>query len=423
MTADHGGGAFVLVYLFLAFSVGLPLVVAELILGRVSEKSSVSAIQSLSAKAPAWMSPGISTVAYLTLAICFFVLSYYSVISGWVLHFFVESVISLLPQHNLDTQVAFNALLSRGWLQLMLASVHLILTGFVVYRGLFRGVEKFIGFMMPAFVVLLVLLMLSSLNLSTSTDALRFLFYPDFSKVTYSTLGHALGHVLFTLSVGFGTMITYGSYLNDRIDIPTAGARVTILDTLISVCAGLLIFPVLLLAGDVPKGDPTALFRALPMFLSSLTGGSLFSVAFFLSLYLASLGASVGLFETVVANLQRVFHIERSKSVHYAAGISLVIAIFPSLSSTLFKGGLFADTSLLVFLDGLLVHWILPVVCLCVSLFVYWFIAKSDKWRFFEDDREELALRLFRDWHLIIGWFAPLIILIGLCLQIFGLFQ
>src|SRR5262249_31447397 len=159
--------------------------------------------------------------------------------------------------------------------------------------------EKWVSYSVPLFGVLVIILAYRSISLDQSQAAIRFLFYPDFSKLKISSLGEALGHVMFTLSVGFGVMVTFGSYLRERASLPIAGFRVTTLDCLISLGAGIMIFPLVIYGGFQDAG-PSLLFHAVPKLLTQIPGGQVFGIGFFLCLYLASVGASIGLLETVV---------------------------------------------------------------------------------------------------------------------------
>lgn len=420
VTAENGGGTFVLFYLFFVFSIGLPLVIGELILGRQSRTCSIKAFGSLASldtkklRVPHWALRG---VGFATFIVCLFVLSYYSVISGWVLHYFISLFLNLFRGGEELSDGSFLNLLSRGWLQVLLASVHLIFSGVIIFKGFFSGVERFLSYVVPLYLLTLVVLLVTSLNLNTSTDAIRFLFYPDFTKVTFSTLARAIGHVLFTLSVGFGTLVTYGAYLDDKKDIPASASKVTLLDTLISLGAGMLIFPILLLVGDIEGGDPTALFRAFPMFLGTLNGGTLIGVVFFFCLYLSSLAATVGLFQTVVDNISSHFKISTRVSVVSAGVLSLAVSVVPAFSQSIWGG-----RSLLFELDRILVHWMLPVVCLFVCLTLGWVLPKERAKSFFTEENLDRPDRIFRDWRLIISILAPGLIVIALALQVYAEF-
>lgn len=192
-------------------------------MGKTSRKSVVSVTQNLSARA----GKSFRWVGRFSVILSLVVLAYYAVISGWVLHFLTQFFIELFQSgDSLSQSSPLSILMRNGWLQWLLASAHLLITMVVVAKGVQEGIEKWISYMMPLFAGLVIVLVVRSLSLPSTYEVLRFLFYPDFSKLTYSSLIHATGHMFFTLSVGFGTMVTFGSYMRDEDHTPTAGFRV-----------------------------------------------------------------------------------------------------------------------------------------------------------------------------------------------------
>jgi neurotransmitter:Na+ symporter, NSS family len=213
-----------------------------------------------------------------------------------------------------------------------LASVHILLSLVIVVKGVQEGIEKWVGNIMPIFVVLLGILVVKSLATGQAIEALRFQFYPDFTKLTWYSPLQALGHVFFSLSVGMGTMVAFGSYLKPETHIPSAGFRVTTLDTIISLFAGLLIFPTIL-GMSLGGSGPELLFRALPRLLQGIDSGWFFGVAFFICLYLGALGASIGLLEALVANVTEVLRVSREKAGWIVGIVTVACAAVPSFSS------------------------------------------------------------------------------------------
>lgn len=417
VVGENGGGAFVLLYVFISLAVGLPLLIAELILGKNSRKSVLAATEKLKSRG----NKSFLWSGWLSVLIALIVFSYYAVISGWVLYFLTQFAVAFFEPAQL-TDRRFESLMGSGLLQISLASVHLILTIIIVIKGVQDGLEKWISLMMPLFGVLLIALVFKSLSLSTASDALRFLFYPDFSKLSLSSLLHALGHVFFTLSVGFGTMVTFGSFLRDSDHIPTAGVRVTLVDTILSLFAGMLLFPIVLLGVDHRTTDPGLLFQTLPSFLIKLPGGTLFGFAFFLCLYLAALGASIGLMEVIVSN-----GVERTKKdrkiVTWVCGLmSLVIAVLPALSSSVFKDFRIYGKSLLEGFDFLMINWLLPIVALSLCVAISAGLPYAEKLKHFVDNEKIASVSLFPHWLFFIRYICPILILLGLSLGIGALF-
>jgi NSS family neurotransmitter:Na+ symporter len=306
---------------------------------------------------------------------------------------------------------------------LALTSVHLLLSLIIVAKGVQEGMEKWVSNAMPVFVLLLVVLVTKSLSLPSAPDALRFLFYPDFSRLTAYSLLQAIGHVCFTLSIGFGTMVTFGSYLNEKTHLPSAGFRVTTMDTLISLFAGLLIFPLIGSAAS-SVATPELLFQALPKLLAGLSNGFLFGLAFFVCLYLAALGASIGLLESLVANVIDLTGLPRSRATWMTGLAAFAFAVLPALSTSSLRGVEFLGVGLLQLLDGVLINWLLPLAALGLSLAVSRRLPKTQVDRLeneFVNDDSIATRKLYSHWLFAIRWLAPALIVLAFAVAVIGL--
>jgi NSS family neurotransmitter:Na+ symporter len=419
----NGGGAFVLLYMLLSLLIGMALLIGELMLGKILRRSSLVAVQKLMLD-PQFSAHPLQTSSYVykilqwvprvSLLASVLVLSYYAVITGWVLHFVMQIFFSEIRGVLFNPETSLNILKENGFLQILLTSVHLLVTIIIVLKGVQQGIEKWIGNLMPLFVVLLIFLSVQSLSLPTAEAAMRYLLYPDFSKLTASSLIHAIGHICFTLSVGFGTMVTFGSYLTDETHIPGAGFRVSLMDTIISLFAGLLIFPILLSSSASISG-PEVLFQTLPKLFVGLHGGLLFGIAFFLCLYLAASAASIGILESVVANLlDRGIFKSRLKATWTAGGIALAFAFIPALSSSSLSRVQYHGRGVLQLLDEVLINVLLPLIALGLCwIFTYFLKDELKKSEFLNDD-SPTTLKLFSHWLFIIKWIAPTTIIAAL---------
>lgn len=436
VVSENGGGAFVLIYLFFLFFIGMPLLIAELMLGKLTRRSVVAAMGRLrrpieggaqqieSPIRAGWFVHLLPHVGRASVLVGLIVLAYFGVISGWVLYFFAHTLGALLFHQGFFPDRALGTLLNNGWLQLVLTGTHLLLVVVVVAKDVEEGIERWVGLMVPIFGVLMVVLAFKTLSLPTSVEALRFLFYPDFSQLTFSSMSQALGHVFFTLSIGFGSMVTFGSYLQEKAFIPIAGFRVATIDAIISLGAGLLIFPLLLSTTQGGAAGPELLFQTVPVLFQKISGGLWFGAGFFLCLYLAALGASIGLLETVVSNLKDSQKVKREKGAWWAGLICLSLAVGPALSTSVLSGVSVKGQGLLEICDSLLINWILPVVALLVCQGVLYGL--SDRVR-----REELIeesgggeqKRLYGHWLFLLKWVVPTVILGALGFQFVGLFR
>lgn len=414
VVAENGGGAFVLLYVLLAFTVGLSLLIGELILGRVTGQPLLPSMKRISARAPIAERAWYVRSGWFSLVASFVVLAYYSVISGWALYLSFRFIAHFFGFSVVD---AMTTLTNNPALQVALVGVHLFLAGGIVAKGAKDGLEKWTGWLMPVFLLLVGLLMIQALSLSSTSAAARFLFYPDFSKLTWASFAHALGHVAFTLSVGFGTMVTFGSYLRDREHIPTAGFRLTLIDTTLSVVVALCIFSVALGAGDVSLRDPRLLFDALPGFLLSTQGGAWFGFAFFLGLYLAALNASIGLVENIVSNAEATLKISRRRISFGLTFAALALAAVPALSHADWQPGFLGGKSLLEWMDALVVNWLLPLVMMSMSYALARGLQANELEENFVDPNRIETAALFSHWKWILRRLVPAVVVVALALQ------
>ncbi|AHI05904.1 sodium-dependent serine transporter [Bdellovibrio bacteriovorus W] len=418
VVGENGGGAFILIYVFMALAIGAPMLIAELMLGKNSRRSVIVATQQLSQKA----GKGFRWSGRLSVILSTVVLSYYAVISGWVLHFITQFVLALfVGSESITSDSNLASLMSNGWLQLMLASVHILVTVVVVVKGVQEGIERWIGWITPLFVALVGILVVRAFSLPSTSEVLRFLFYPDFSKLTLSSLNHALGHVFFTLSVGFGTMVTFGSYMRDSDHAPTAGFRVALVDTVISLIAVVMIFPVAFQATNTPLTDPALMFEVLPKYLIEIPGGVLFGLAFFVCLYMAALNASIGLLEVIVSNwMDMQKRMERGPVTWFSGVVALFLTSLPALSSTVFKNVRISGRSVIELMDSLLINWFLPLIALGVLLAFNLGVSDQERESSFVDRDKFVSYSMYPHWSFILKWVAPAVILLGLFLQVIG---
>ncbi len=420
IVGENGGGAFLLLYVFLAFTIGLTLLIAELMIGQFTGTSILVASKrvALQYKKPfhlfGWLSVLISAVT----------LAYYSVICGWVLHYLMQFLMSLFQPQPLAylSQTSMLTLSQNSWLQFLLASVHLLISIIIVVKGLSDGVERWITSLLPLFGLLVIALLVKSLSLDSTPDVLRFLFYPDFSKLTWGSIGHATGHVFFTLSLGFGTMVTFGSYFKKEEHLPNIGFRVTLVDTIISIVAVLLIFPIAFSSSKQPLTDPSLLFEVLPKFLAKDKSGVFFGLTFFLCLWLAALNASIGLLETVTANLvEKRPELKRSLSA-WISGIAILgLAVLPAFSGTLFKSFKIKNLSFIETMDSFLINGLLPIAGLGMVTIALLVLSEADRKKLFVKVGSSTSLSMFSHWRFSLKWLVPSVIILGFVFQVLGL--
>lgn len=425
VVAENGGGAFVLLYMVLVFLVGMPFLIGELFLGKVTKSPILGALKRLgqspgdgvSADRPRPRSPLLKFSGFFSIFVCLLVLAYYSIICGWVMHFLMRFLVASLGFSTLDPGTALRVLMNEGWLQVLLTSVHLTIVALAVTRAFEEGFERLVGKVIPLFLLVVLFLAYKSMSLDSAKEAIRFFLYPDFSKLTLKSLGQAVGQVCFTLSLGFGTLVTYGSYMSQSVSVPAAGFRVAIFDSIVSIVAGALIFP-LVFSRAGAEVSPKMLFETVPFLFSRMDGGAWYGLLFFFCLYIAALGASIGLLETAVSNIG---HFNKKILRPQAAWIGsfgcLMISIVPSILTWFFEEDQVLGRLGLKSLDALLINWLLPIAALLLSMII---IRRLDlvelKGEFDQIPSASLG-RLYLHWKGAVLWIAPILCILGLLLQ------
>lgn len=325
---ENGGGAFVLVYLLFVVVCGLPVLLTELAVGRKTKRNPVGAFKAL---APKGLWPWIGGLGVLT---GFGILSFYAVIAGWTLHYFWMALSGHLGDATdaAASGAIFTELTGSTFESILLTGLFLLFTVLVVRGGISGGIERATTLLMPLLLVLLVLLAGRAMTLPGASEGIAYLFRPDFSKLNVGVIMNALGQALFSMSLGMGAMITYGSYLPDRENGMKAGASVAFFDTLIAVLAGLIIFPALFATGGEPNGGPGLVFVVLPTIFNSMPAGTLFAITFYFLLAIAALTSTISLLEVVVSYFVDERGWGRDKAAWAIGAACFVLAIPSALS-------------------------------------------------------------------------------------------
>ena len=416
MTSQNGGGLFVLLFLVFTVIIGIPIFIAELILGRKAQRGAVGIFDSLS-KDSQWKISG-----WLGVLSSFLILSYYCVVAGWGLNYVILSLNKFyLNKTSTEISEVFNTMFISADINLLWQIIFLLITSVVVYKGIRQGIERWSRVLTSALLILLVALLFYSITLKGFSDALKFIFYPDFSKLRPSGILEALGLSFFTLSLGQGVMLTYGSYMSKNEDIPKTVCIVASMNIIISIFAALMIFPIIFTFGFQPQAGFGLVFETLPVLFAKLPGSLVLSTLFFILLVFTALTSSVALLEVIVANLEDLLSWNRKKAVIYSS-LAIFIAGIPVAltgSNTLFSNWeiLYGKSFFQTILD-IVSQWILPFAGLFVAVFTGWKMQKIDL-------KEEFSLgtswvKLFSLWFFFTKWIAPAAI-IAIILQRGGL--
>lgn len=369
MSGENGGGAFLVLYLAFVLGFGLALVIAELVMGRMTERNPVGAFRRVAGGA--W--PLVGGVGVVTALI---ILSFYTVVAGWTIAYLVYAINgSLAVADSTHLNALFGGLVGSVGLPLAYAALFMLLTSVVVATGIGQGIERVSKLLMPLLFIVLVLLVVRSITLPGAGAGLVFFLKPDFSQVGVHTVSAALGQAFFSLSLGVGGMITYGSYMSREQDLARDALNVVLLDTVVAVLAGLMVIPAIFAAGLTPDaGGPGTTFKILPSVFAAMPGGQWFGIGFFLLLVLASLTSSVSLMEPMISYLVDEHRIRRPFAVVLTALACFALAVPVSLSFGAWSDVSIAGFSIFGFLDFLTSSLLLPLGSLCVALCVGWLL-------------------------------------------------
>ncbi|MDR1733244.1 MAG: sodium-dependent transporter [Synergistaceae bacterium] len=366
LVGKNGGAAFVLVYLIITVFIGLPVVLVEFAVGRAAQKAPVAAFSAIGAH-PFW-----SLIGWLgTIAGGFLTLSFYNVVGGWTIKYMIESLGVLMPvAASGGTSEFFGAFVGYSWQVVLFQAVFMILTMLIVLGGIGKGIERACKVMMPTLFVILLVLIVRSVTLPGAEAGIEFYLKPDFSKLTGATMLDALGQSFFSLSLGLGVMITYGSYLGREERIPSAAVWTASLDTLVALLAGLAIFPAVFAMGLEPAQGAGLSFVTLPAVFAKMPAGMLFSFLFFLLLFFAAVTSSMSLMEVATAFAMERFGLKRSKAAISMGIIILLLGVPSALSlsgSPAIHGKIFFDA-----VEYVCNNILLPLGSLLACIFVGW---------------------------------------------------
>lgn len=446
-TGANGGAAFILIYLACVIFLGVPMMTAEFIIGRRTHTDIASAYEQLErltvnnqcmtvnkeqatglrkwfrSLTVKWSLAGYAGMLCVTL-----ILSYYSVVAGWVLKYATSAALGSLADVS-DTAAYFADFSSSAWSPLVYALVFLLLTHVIIQRGVQNGIERFSKVMMPVLLGLMLLLAVGSLTMPGAAAGVDFLLRPDFSKIDSAVCLSALGQAFFSLSIAIGCLSTYASYFRPDVPLMKTAANVVGIDTLVAVLSGFIIFPaVFSVEGVQPDAGPGLVFVTLPGIFRSLFGamplvGYVFSLLFYVLLVLAALTSTISMHEEVTAFFVDHYHTSRNRAATYMTLTAMALGALCSLSFgplaefRPFFGRTFFDA-----FDSLTAQWIMPLSGIVLSLFVGWRLPRA---LVIEELTNHHTLRyppfLFHAFFFLIRWFAPLAIALIFLNELIGL--
>ena len=415
MTAANGGGSFLLVFLIFTLLIGLPLLLAEFVLGRGAAVSAVKTFGKLG-KNKKYNIFGIIGAFAL-----FVLLSFYSVIGGWILVYLGISIADALGIYSASDYVAlFSTIISNPWIALGAQAMFILLNVLIVSRGVQKGIERASKIMMPMLFIIFLIIITRSLTLPNSMAGVTYFLKPDFSKITTSGLLFALGQSFFALSIGVTAMLTYASYLNKQVNMVQSGVSVVMMNIAVSIMAGLAIFPAMSSFGMESEGGPSLLFIVLPQLFNNMAFGKIFYILFLILFLFATITSSVVMLEINVGNLTDQKNTNRTKWSVIVGILTFVFGIpsalsYGTLANTLFFGKTFFDS-----MDFLVSNILMPLGCLFLSIFTGYVLDKKVAMRELhvkEDNR--VSLGFFKVWLFLLRYILPIIITIVCLAQFF----
>ncbi len=427
IAGENGGASFIIVYLICIGIIGLPVLTAEILIGRTTQRNPVGAFYKLSGS-KFWAGlGGMGVVAG------FLILSFYAVIAGWAIGYIVEAFKGSFFNFTEATSSAdhFNDLVGNIYWMLGYFILFMLLTMIIVFAGVQKGIERGSKILMPILLILLIILMIRGVTLEGAESGLEFLWNPDWSKINPQAILIALGHAFFTLSLGMGAMLTYGSYMSKKDSVPNSAFQIVFLDTLIALIAGIAIFTSVFAVGLDPAAGPGLIFHTLPSVFVKMPGGYIFSILFFILLTIAALTSAISLLEVVVS-----FFVDELKWKRHTAAILLTLIIsllgIPSaLSYNLLADFTIFGLNFFDLVDFIASNILLPLGGLLIAVFVAWV------WGFNRvlPNLKEGSERLFEEypaiittWKIFLKYFSPVLIFlvflhsVGLLDKIINLF-
>ena len=412
---QNGGGAFLLLYILFVFFLGLPIMMSEFVIGRRLQRNTVGAFRQLGPQYRRWTFVGV-----LGIVAAFLIYSFYSTVAGWTLNYvFLSGSGQLSGRTPEEVSQVFASFTSGTAAPLICQLAFILLTAAVVLLGVQKGIEKCTKILMPLLLVLMLLLCVRSLTLKGSSAGLAFLFEPDFSKLTWGSVLSALGQALFSLSIGMGALVTYGSYIRKEDNLFKTGVCVAGADTLIALLSGIAIFPAVFAFGMSPASGPSLVYEVLPNVFGSMPMGTLFALLFFLLLSIAALTSTISLLEIVVLWAVEELHMKRATATFlvsllvFALGTVCTLSFGPLADLHIF-GKTFFEC-----LDHLTATYMMPVGALCIILFLGWRYPKAEV---FDEltNQGRLKAGYFRIYYFVLRFLAPIALLIILIMGILG---
>lgn len=408
ITGENGGGAFVLMYIGLVIFIGMPVLMAEIMVGRRGAQNPVQSVVNVaveSGRSARW-----GALGFLGILTSFFLLSIYSVVAGWSAAYVVRTFSGSFHGLNpLEVAASYDAFIASPGALVFWHTLFIVATAAVVARGLREGLERAIEFLVPGLFIILLILIGYAMTTSGFKEGIAFLFTPNWSAITGKAFLTALGQAFFTLSIATASMLIYGAYLPKDASIFKASLCIAGLDTMAALLAGVAIFPIVFTYGLTPTEGPGLVFKTLPIAFGEMPYGTFFGGLFFLLLVFAALTSAISMVEPMVAWITQRFQIKRVWATVWAAGLAWFVGLGAALSFNIWKDIRLGSHNYYEWLDLFVTMLLLPMGGLLLAVFGGWFVARRISF-------EELAMPawVYAIWRFSVRYFAPVTVAIML---------
>lgn len=368
----HGGGAFLLVYLGCVLLIGIPVMCAEFIIGRGTHKNISGALKQLL--------PGTKyyRFSFIGITASILILSFYSVVAGWTMEYALQALLgNLSASDSAAYSERFNQFCSSNWRPLMWTLIFLFVNAMIILRGVQKGIERISNILLPLLFLMLVAFAVNSLTLPGAADGLRFLFSPDFSQITPSVILGAMGQAFFSLSLGLSCLLVYSSYFSDSTKLVRSASIIAVLDTVVAVMSGVVIFPAVFSFGAEPSQGPKLVFEVLPSIFAMMPGGYLWAVLLFVLLFFASITSSISMSEISIAYFTEEFSMSRTRATCTLTVIAVVLGACCALSFGMLSDFTIAGMTVFDLFDFVSSNVLLPIGGFLFSIYVGWILDRK----------------------------------------------
>lgn len=404
MAGEYGGGAFVILYVALTIAIGVPILVAKMIIGNKTQKNAVAAFKELDRTTRQhWNKAGLMIVGGPI------ILTFYAVVLGWVFYYLFVGSLNL-PTNASDAKNMFGEFIGNGFFASVISFAFCIFfTGFIVSKGVKNGLEKYNLILMPLLFIIFIGLFFYSMSMDSFVDSAKFLFKFEFDKITPSVVIIALSQVFFSLSLGVGTIITYSSSAQKGENLLTSSIWIALSGIVVSIIAGLVIFTFLFEYGEPASSGPGMLFISLPIVFGNMSYGWVISALFFLAVLFAGITSTISILEPPVAYISNTYKISRAKAsailcvAIFLVGIFVILSMYEPTKAYL----TFYKKSFFDWMDFITAAIIMPIGTLSAIIFISYFVKKQIVYKF---ARGFMSRALFNVWYVIIKFIAPVVI-------------